>query len=337
LNTAAAPGMGHARVLSIDPLIVMRFWHRRLPDELDVMLAMPASLKQVPCTMLLTPHWTLENPEEIEALRTLLDRAKTACPLMRHVIFCNTEKEQRNVQPLGVSSVFLNQNALADERIFKPLGRGPAEFDAVYNATFVEWKRQSLASDINSVALVGYMYHADQTASALRRLKLSLPRAVILNPVVDGKLQWLDPPAINKALNRAKVGLCLSAEEGAMYASIEYLLAGLPVVSTPSIGGRDVFFDPLYCRIVDATPASVRRAVEELAALNFPRSLIHEKTLEKLRPHRAKFTQLVQTLLDAGGAKRNFAAEWNSLHRHQWLDWVDLNAFWADIVRRRAA
>ena len=34
-----------------------------------------------------------------------------------------------------------------------------------------------------------------------------------------------------------------------MLASIEYLLAGLPVVSTPSLGGRDHYFDDEYCLI----------------------------------------------------------------------------------------
>jgi glycosyltransferase involved in cell wall biosynthesis len=49
---------------------------------------------------------------------------------------------------------------------------------------------------------------------------------------------------VNQGLARAVVGLCLSTVEGSNYASMEYMLAGLPIVSTPSIGGREVYFDP---------------------------------------------------------------------------------------------
>ncbi len=63
----------------------------------------------------------------------------------------------------------------------------------------------------------------------------------------------------------------LSAEEGSSYASMEYLLAGLGVVSTHSTGGRDVYFDPDYCITCDPTPEAVRDAVAELRARNIPR------------------------------------------------------------------
>lgn len=46
--------------------------------------------------------------------------------------------------------------------------------------------------------------------------------------------EWLDSEELNRCLNQCRLGLCLSAVEGPMYASIEYLLAGLPVVSTES-------------------------------------------------------------------------------------------------------
>ncbi|WP_164127899.1 glycosyltransferase, partial [Stenotrophomonas maltophilia] len=71
------------------------------------------------------------------------------------------------------------------------------------------------------------------------------------NPIVDGLTARLTPEAVNRVYNQAAVGLCLSAVEGAMCASMEYLMAGLPVVSTPSVGGRDVYFDPDYCIIAE--------------------------------------------------------------------------------------
>lgn len=49
-----------------------------------------------------------------------------------------------------------------------------------------------------------------------------------------------------------------------MFASMEYLLCGLPIVSTPSIGGRDVFFDKDYVEIVEPDPHAVKEAVIEM-------------------------------------------------------------------------
>ena len=49
--------------------------------------------------------------------------------------------------------------------------------------------------------------------------------------------------------------------EGSNHFSMEYMLAGLPIVSTPSTGGREVFFDHEFCTICEPHPNSVRDAV----------------------------------------------------------------------------
>ena len=43
----------------------------------------------------------------------------------------------------------------------------------------------------------------------------------------------------------------MSSQEGAMYSSVEYLLCGLPIVSTKSTGGHDVFFTDTNCIIAE--------------------------------------------------------------------------------------
>jgi len=64
-----------------------------------------------------------------------------------------------------------------------------------------------------------------------------------------------------------------------MFASTEYLLAGLPIVTTASAGGRDVYHDAEYCWTVPADPAAVADAVDHLKARNIPRRYIRERTL----------------------------------------------------------
>ena len=52
----------------------------------------------------------------------------------------------------------------------------------------------------------------------------------------SGVLHLLDVEQVRRILVQSHCGLALSTEEGAMYASGEYLLAGLPVVTT-ALGG----------------------------------------------------------------------------------------------------
>lgn len=95
-----------------------------------------------------------------------------------------------------------------------------------------------------------------------------------------------------------------------MYASIEYLLAGLPIVSTPSRGGRDVFFDPDYCVIAEPTPRSVREAVTALGARDIPRAYVRSRTLAKLEVERQRFIAFLEQIKVRGGVARSYATQW---------------------------
>ena len=107
-----------------------------------------------------------------------------------------------------------------------------------------------LASDVDRLALITVLGNEEYYAE----MRETLSHADWVNFDAGDKYEYLSQAQINHVLNRSKVGLILSAFEGNNKASIEYLLSGLPVVSTPSKGGRDVFFDPDYCAIVDSLP-----------------------------------------------------------------------------------
>ena len=118
------------------------------------------------------------------------------------------------------------------------------------------------------------------------------------------------PEDMYKYINQARVGLCLSAEEGAMYASAEYLLCGLPVVSTRSTGGRDTYFDDTYVKIVEDTPEAVAEGVEEMIERNIDPHYIRERTITKMKEHRDTFINLIQSIYDKECVKRDFREEW---------------------------
>jgi hypothetical protein len=88
-------------------------------------------------------------------------------------------------------------------------------------------------------------------------------------------------------------------------------LAGLPVVSTPSQGGREVYFDHEFCTVCDPDPGAVAKAVESLKSRNIPRDYVRERTLAKIQPVRQSVLALVDSLRERlGGARHHYDGVW---------------------------
>lgn len=257
-----------------------------------------------PVTFLLKPSWTLERPAVVDRLG--LDLAWYAARFPGHeiIFLCNTEQERRLIAAVGGTAIFSNHNLMTSEDVFRPLPDVPVEFDAVYNGRISDIKRHHLGFQVERLLHVtGTIGELPPVASRafIRRLQRQSPLHRIANPIVDGLPARLSPEDVNRAYNRASVGLCLSAAEGAMNSSMEYLMAGLPIVSTPSLGGRDVYFDPDHCIIAEPEPAAIRRAVETLRDRAIPRAEVRGRVLEKVRPQRAQLMDYLSALLRRKG------------------------------------
>jgi glycosyltransferase involved in cell wall biosynthesis len=132
---------------------------------------------------------------------------------------------------------------------------------------------------------------------------------------------------VNATLARAAVGLCLSEVEGAMFSSIEYLVAGLPIVTVPNRGGRDYFFDADYCITAEPNPRAVREAVEALRDRGVPRDHVRARTLARLKPERDRFLAFLDELRAQRGIRGRHEQEpwpysagnirrWGSVEEH---------------------
>jgi uncharacterized protein (TIGR01627 family) len=261
------------------------------------------------------PTWSWELPGVPEAIKRQYDAHSERYPEHRFRFVCNTLEEVRLLQELGLPAIFLNKNFIVSDQVFRPIQDAKLEFDAVYNARFVPEKRLELAAEVPRVAYLTYVEGEARRQEQFRRLHAAAlarnPHHVVLNDLVDGLPVRMSHEQVNAALGRAAVGLILSEVEGSNYASIEYLLAGLPVVSTPSKGGRDVFFDPEYCIVCDPNPAAVRDAVDTLRARNIPREHVRARTLAKIQPERARFLALIDDLTEElGGERRHSDGIW---------------------------
>ena len=321
-------GYGPASLLSVDPPMFLT--GMAFKEYVGIAGAFGRRYGDVPAGFLVYPTWTVGSPAAAaRVIRRARDHA-ARYPAHRLVFLCNTAEERDRLVGGGLTAELLNKNFFASESDFFPRDDITVEFDAVYNARFDPNKRHHLASEIGSVAYLTYDDPANTAET--RRVQQELiaatlaahPQHVLLNPTDDGVPVRLPPQGVNAGLNRAAVGLCLSAIEGANYASIEYLLAGLPVVSTPSTGGRDVYFDPEFCVIADPAPDAVRDAVESLRTRNIPPGYIRERTLAKLEPRRRRFLQLIDDLSEGlGGERRHADGTWPFTSMGELVTWQD--------------
>jgi hypothetical protein len=296
-----------------------------------------------PATFILAAWWTLEPKRPSRKISAGVRRLCEAATDYRHrfprhrlILACNTTRETELVNEFGVESVFLNHNFSVSESIFRPLAQTEIVFDAVYNARFHRLKRHFLGTQIDRVAYIGYHNGCPRDVRygirTIEAIQSRLPRHRIFNEL-DGALPiWLSADRVNEIYNSAAVGLCLSAAEGANYVSMEYMLSGLPIVSTPSRGGRDVFFDPDYCLIVRPDPRSVCEGVQALKARAIPREYIRMRTLSKVEGERRRFLNLLNEILEQHGSESRFGPAWPFLDHSHLSTWGSIENHAARIL-----
>jgi glycosyltransferase involved in cell wall biosynthesis len=160
-------------------------------------------------------------------------------------------------------------------------------------------KRVELARDITSCCIV----FASVDTDYFRQIQPLVPHFVFANgDPLSSESRPLPRAQVADWCARSRCGLCLSAEEGQMRASAEYMLWGLPVVSTGSIGGRDEYFDDRFCLICDDNPASIAAAVKEAVSRNLDPQAIRNAFLAKVMERRARLLQSI--ICRTGGVGR---------------------------------
>src|ERR1035437_5566285 len=207
-----------------------------------------------PAHVFISLNWYLEK--HLPRIIDVMDRARIQFPNVQFTVLASVEEEVRLARSRGIDSFLCNQNCFLDERLIYPEPNVPIIYDAVYNARIVPFKRPELATQTPRLAMITGGYdldktYAEATLASMRDLAFCNYRPN------SGVLRYLSVEQVRRILVQSWCGLALSASEGAMYASGEYLLAGIPVVSTPSSGGRDLFFHPDYVTMVEETSQAV--------------------------------------------------------------------------------
>lgn len=276
------------------PVIYMMDWVFRNPSPAPWLLLQ--ALRRRRCHVLVQLSWTHESADMAARLAGRVARYARRYPGHEITILTNTPEEREAVTARGLDALYCNGAAFLSPSMFFPLPGCRKEFRAIYDAVVSPYKRHELAREVENLALITYR-KPTSTRAHIRSTLAALGDAAWLNGRPDGKLEWFDQAAVNRNINRARVGLCLSAVEGFMYASTQYLLAGLPVVTTPSAGGRHVFYEPDYVRTVDEDPAVVAAAVQAFCAAPPDPRHIRQRTLQKFAEHRGRFLERMRDLV----------------------------------------
>lgn len=195
----------------------------------------------------------------------------------------NEESEKRWLQLIGQKASCLGHNLHVRENFFLP-GDVPKKYDAVYAATMAPYKRIELAREIQKLCFVTYVTH--QKTWNLHEFEPRLKHA-------DYNSEFISREAVRFCYQQSQVGLALSAAEGAMFSCTEYILCGLPVVTTPNRGGRNRYLDEENSTLVPPEAGAVRKAVESYVANPPDPTAVRNSAIRKMHEDRIKFVEIL--------------------------------------------
>jgi len=271
-------------------------------------------------------NWRFEQPEAMDHLAGS-DRAfRRLCPNARTIYCCNSQVERTFARERGLEAEWINHNTFIDENLFTPDPTAVKRFDAIYDAQLYHGKRHELAAEVRSLALISFINNDSLTDDYRAVIERTMAHAYWFNNPLLPDWRKLTLSEIAAAYNQARTGLALSAAEGAMRASLQYLLCGLPVVSTRAEGGRDTFFTEDTALIVEDKASAVAEGVRTLIARELDPLYVRERTLEVVREKRAAFCAFIDRLRREEGVEAPpYAEEFPERFHNLMIRWNSLN------------
>jgi glycosyltransferase involved in cell wall biosynthesis len=212
-----------------------------------------------------------------------------------HIILANSLEEKEYYENnTEFNVVFGNHNAFIDESQYN-IQDSTKLYNMVINSTFSDYKRTHLAANIPNVVHIGYS----------QNLNMYIPEYGHLanfsnNSRNMSDYKYLNYKEIVSLYNSSHIGGIFSHTEGACYSSSEYLLCGLPVLSTRSFGGRDVFYNDYNSVICNDNKNSVKNSFDIMMENidKYDKYKIREGHLEKMDEIRNNVTHYVKNLIE---------------------------------------
>ena len=204
----------------------------------------------------------------------------------------------------GFRGALVNHNAFLDERLFR-VDQVDKLYDAIYTARFSLFKRHYLARKVQKLALVAGTNYGVPTDE--------IPAHDYLNETV------LSQQEVVHKINQSRTGLCLSEVEGSCFSSSEYLLCGIPVVSTWSHGGRAVWYNDYNSIICDANEDAVAEGVARLATSGRNAERIRTTHIQQAEAYRRNFIKLLGDVFSERDVKEDPEKYFRDNFQHKML------------------
>jgi hypothetical protein len=194
----------------------------------------------------------------------------------------------------GIEAVHCHQNAFLDETIFRPDKLTTKRYAAAFNANSAAFKCHELAWGVERLALITYILEGDSP----ERLEGYRDLAFSNFDRVSRTTATLSAVEVASVLNKSHCGLMLSQQEGANFASAEYMLCGIPLVTTPSIGGRHEFYSSRQVMVVAHTPVAVEAGIAQCSNWPVDPEELHALALAKAIPHRRRLLDWLSQVIE---------------------------------------
>jgi len=234
------------------------------------------------------------------------------------VVLGNGFEEVLFAREAGMSrSFFCNHNCWLDPNLFTHQAT-PKQYDLVLNTRPESWKRPDLAAAVPRLAIIKGHHFRKHDFFELESLQ----------PALINK-ERLTPDQVVSILNASYCGGIFSQIEGACYSSSEYLLCGLPVISTTSQGGRDIWYDQFNSVILaENTAAAVLDAVEHIKRRTeqgyFVPQTIRNRHISLQDQFIDGFKQMIAGWLDAAGFALDVDAWFKTIYQHKMIHYAPL-------------
>lgn len=296
-------------LLNESPYIILTF----TPCGLGHVETMSELLAPRPCHFLVGFWWDMEREGRVDQFQRNWRKIKKRHPNNTIQVLCNARAEQELFeQRTSLPAHLVNHNCFLDERKYQ-IVEIEKSYDAIYIARLGKYKRFELASKVQNLAIITAPYGSNFKGEYSQKMCQLLDHAEWLNFDEDGNYCRLSLSEVCTQVGRAKTGLMLSGMEGACYASCEYLLCGVPIVSTWSKGGRGEMFTEETAKIVDPDREAVAEGVNYWKKNEYDPNVIRETTLNVIQQHRERFFEVINDIRLDNGVQKDIKDEWSEL------------------------
>jgi hypothetical protein len=239
--------------------------------------------------------------------------------LDQFLICCNSNSEVVDARNAGFKNSFLiHHNSFLDEKLYhrsEDLSLNKI-FYMVMNTRPEAWKRPFFAAGIRNLAIIKGANYQPHNYYDLKSL----------NPAYIND-ERISPEEVVSILNRSYCGGIFSEKEGGNYSSGEYLLCGIPVVSTPSKGGRNEYFNEFNHFLVyepSDTKFAVTSLINQTLATPAYGESIRAATLKRSHEFLKKLFTQVNSFLSKCNVDINFEKVYPMIYKNKMTEYTRL-------------